>query len=182
MSKEERDAYWQRNGGKSGTPIISANVSEEAQTVELTEAELGELTEPVAAMADGEKTLEEVYAQDPNQFCKWLRYLGYSTLNGLARFNDFFWSVPEYFVGNPMKLLFGQDNLFTDFAAMSEQTLDYYQQHADAATAAMGDSPYWQKGQQVSEFIGLGIPIALLAYMAVALGEKAFASTTSASL
>ena len=115
LSKEEQDAYWQRSGGKPGAPIICANISEEAETVALTEAEPGELTKIVAAMVDGEKTLAEVYAQDPNQFCKRLRYLGYSTPNGLARFNDFFWSVPEYFAGNPMKLLFGQDNLFADF-------------------------------------------------------------------
>ena len=182
LSKEAQDAYWQRNGGKPGTPIISANVSEEAQTVELTEAELGELTETVAAMMDGEKTLEEVYAQDPSRFRKWLRYLGYSAGSGLAWFNDLFWSVPEYLIGKPMKLLTGQDNLFTDFAQMSEQSWEWYQQRADAATAAMGDSPNWQIGQTAGQFIGLGIPAAVLANMVIALSGKTFAHTSASTL
>jgi hypothetical protein len=182
LSKEEQDAYWQRNGGKPGANLAGAPEGNADPAAELPGEEVLALTEAAEGMLSGEKTVEELYAEDPSRFMKWMRYLGYSFGHGLAVFYEAAMDGVDWLLGSPWRVFGGENRVTKWLEESGDQSLEFYQQRMDAAVAAMGDSAGWSKGAQVMSGFSTAFEMFLTVGIGASLIGKLTAGTAAAPL
>jgi len=189
MSAEDQEAFWEREAHRAelraeheakhppfmvdseevDIPDVRSLPSKEPITSE----EVAELESALNALEDGELTVEELYAQEPSRFKKWVRYLGWSLENGVAWFSNGVYKILDFVIGKPLQWTGWEDNPFSDLAELSDQAVESYGTRSDAATAAMGDAEGWKYGQSFTKGVGLAAPLGLTAYMSWLYGTGA---------
>jgi hypothetical protein len=125
---------------------------------------------------------EELYAEDPSRFMKWMRDLGDSFGHGLAVFCKAAMDGADWPPGSPWRV-FGGENRGTQWLEKSgDPSLEFYQQQMDAAVAAMGDSAGWSKGAQVMSGFSTAFEMFLTVGIGASLIGKLTAGTAAAPL